>query len=336
MMPTYHDETSLRDMLAERFPTDAPFSVVKLSGGVSSLVFMITNAHGHRFVVKQALAELAVMEHWPAPRSRIFNEIAGMKATCEILGEEHVPEILFVNESEFLYGMKAVPENAVLFKSALLAGDWSTSWFRTAGGLLGRLHNAQCVSPTIREQFGSDSQRLFHDLRLDPYFKHVGRTRPEFASLMAQAVEIASSDSRALVHGDFSPKNIFVSSQSGQLVILDFEVMHWGCPSFDVAFFLTHPLAKAIHLPDQAAKLGEAIRAFWTSYTTHCGTSGARESEVLVLWGAIAIARVAGKSPLEYIHAEREKAALLGWYTVLEKNSIRSIAASADRISRGF
>ena len=42
----------------------------------------------------------------------------------------------------------------------------------------------------------------------------------------------------ALVHGDYSPKNALL--QVGKLIILDFEVMHFGDPAFDLGFALTH------------------------------------------------------------------------------------------------
>lgn len=334
MTRPYHDETSLREMLDRRFPEAAPFDVARLSGGVSSLVFMATDCRGQRSVIKQALAELAVSEHWPAPRSRIINEVEAMQATRQIIGRDHVPEVLIVDESDFLYAMDAVPSEAILFKSALLAGQWKLDWFATAGKLLGLIHAANPME--YLPQLTQSDLSLFDSLRLDPYFRHSARVIPEFADLMTRAVNIASSDRRALVHGDYSPKNIFVVPDSGRIILLDFEVMHFGNPAFDVAFFLTHPLAKAIHHPEEAERFAQGIAMFWSAYKAHCGPGGAIEHEVMILWAAIAVARVVGKSPLEYMTTDAEKNALLNWGRDIVRAEIASIPAAASRIALGL
>ena len=52
------------------------------------------------------------------------------------------------------------------------------------------------------------------------------------------------SSEKALVHGDFSPKNIL--ADGGDVVLLDCEVAHWGDPRFDLAFCLSHLSLKAM------------------------------------------------------------------------------------------
>ena len=63
------------------------------------------------------------------------------------------------------------------------------------------------------------------------------------------------SRSDALVHGDFSPKNVLVYNR--QLILLDHEVLHFGDPAFDIGFSLTHFLSKALHLPQKRRHLSE-------------------------------------------------------------------------------
>lgn len=333
MTRLYHDETSLREMLDRRFPKAAPFDALRVSGGVSSLVFMVTDQCGHRSVIKQALAELAVKNHWPAPRTRILNEIQAMQAMRRILSPDCIPQILFVDESEFLYSMEAVPASAILFKALLLFRPWELDWFTTAGRQLGLIHAAN-PSDHMPQLCQADLS-LFDSLRLDPYFRHSASVLPEFADLMTTAINLASYNRRALVHGDYSPKNMFVIPNNGRMILLDFEVMHYGNPAFDVAFFLTHPLAKAIHDPAQAERLGEGIAKFWTAYKAHCGHRGAIEKEVMILWAAIAVARVVGKSPLEYMTTDAEKNALLNWSRKIVRAEIASIPDAASRIALG-
>jgi 5-methylthioribose kinase len=45
------------------------------------------------------------------------------------------------------------------------------------------------------------------------------------------------------VHGDFSPKNLLIYGNS--LMLIDFEVGHYGDPAFDLGFFLSHLTLKA-------------------------------------------------------------------------------------------
>ena len=57
---------------------------------------------------------------------------------------------------------------------------------------------------------------------------------------------------RTLVLGDFSPKNILV--HSGGLILLDFECAHAGDAAFDLGFFLSHLVLKAIHMGRRIAR----------------------------------------------------------------------------------
>src|SRR5690606_31921066 len=66
------------------------------------------------------------------------------------------------------------------------------------------------------------------------------------------------------VHGDYSPKNVLV--HGGRLVLLDHEVIHFGDPTFDLGFSLTHFLSKAHHLPPRRDAFAEATRQYWERY----------------------------------------------------------------------
>jgi 5-methylthioribose kinase len=111
--------------------------------------------------------------------------------------------------------------------------------------------------------------------------------------------------SYALVHGDYSPKNTLLYRD--QLVLLDFEVIHWGDPAFDLGFGLTHLLSKAHHLPTQRTAFAQAANHYWSTYIAELGA---------ISWGegleqyavrhtlACLLARVRGRSPLEYLSEE--------------------------------
>ena len=75
---------------------------------------------------------------------------------------------------------------------------------------------------------------VFDQLRIDPYYRTTASRHPElrreFDDLIATSLEIRTS----LVHGDYSPKNMLVRGEN--IFLIDFEVVHWGDPSFDAAF----------------------------------------------------------------------------------------------------
>lgn len=54
-------------------------------------------------------------------------------------------------------------------------------------------------------------------------------------------------------------------------MLLDFEVIHWGDPAFDLGFALTHLLSKAHHLPPQRARFAQAANHYWSTYQAALG-----------------------------------------------------------------
>ena len=109
-----------------------------------------------------------------------------------------------------------------------------------------------------------------------------------------------------LVHGDFSPKNILVqhAADGDRLILLDHEVIHFGDPAFDIGFALTHLLSKAHHLIGWRDAFADAARRFWRVY--HAGLDGPPwddEREPMAVRHTLAclLARVVGRSPLEYL-----------------------------------
>jgi len=109
--------------------------------------------------------------------------------------------------------------------------------------------------------------------------------------------------SRTLVHGDYSPKNVLVDRATDPVPwILDFEVAHWGDPAFDTAFMLNHLYIKSIYNHAQHAAYADAADRFWTAYDAAVGWDIERETvaELAVLM----LARVDGKSPVEYVERE--------------------------------
>jgi 5-methylthioribose kinase len=86
--------------------------------------------------------------------------------------------------------------------------------------------------------------------------------------------------------------------------------VHFGDPAFDVGFALTHFLSKAHHLPTVRSRLASAAELFWQVYREGIESldwASAVETRVVHHTLACLLARVAGKSPLEYLTPPERK-----------------------------
>jgi aminoglycoside phosphotransferase (APT) family kinase protein len=119
---------------------------------------------------------------------------------------------------------------------------------------------------------------------------------------LAQALDTAGERPCAtLVHGDVSPKNILIREQGP--VILDAECATMGDAAFDLAFCLNHLALKSIHLPAALAPLADTAARVWAAYCPHVDWEdpAALQGRIAALLPALMLARVDGKSPVEYL-----------------------------------
>jgi 5-methylthioribose kinase len=292
-----------------QIPRRALPHIRELSGGVSNIVLRVDVAGGSPFVIKQCRERLRVAMDWRARLDRIWCEVATLELLDTILPAGTVPRILFVDRPNYLFAMTCAPDDAVTWKSHLMAGRVDLEIAERLGTILGTIHAEAPRSPILTARLADTS--LFDELRVDPYYRMVARAHPD----LAQAIDalVASMKrperERTLVLGDFSPKNILVHSDG--LILLDFECAHAGDPAFDLGFFLSHLLLKrtraALHDPGRSSEYAELARRFWAAYLERRGL--AREEQAgLVHRGCLhtagcALARVDGKSPVEYLDA---------------------------------
>jgi thiamine kinase-like enzyme len=143
---------------------------------------------------------------------------------------------------------------------------------------------------------------FFETLRLEPYYEYAASQVPESVSFYEALLAETRAINQTIVHGDYSPKNVLVHRD--RLILLDHEVIHFGDPGFDLGFALTHFISKAHHLPDHRTAFAEAARAFWNRYEeTVSGSGWALDLQPRAVRHTLAclLARVAGRSPLEYL-----------------------------------
>ena len=141
---------------------------------------------------------------------------------------------------------------------------------------------------------------LFDALRLDPYYRSLTIRHPDLADRVSRLIERTGERRRGLVHGDYSPKNLLVwrDGVDARSMLIDFEVCHFGDISFDPAFLLNHLLLKMFYHPADAGALAECALRFWVAY---CRQVPDTEPAVVEHLGFLMLARVDGKSPVEYL-----------------------------------
>jgi aminoglycoside phosphotransferase (APT) family kinase protein len=109
------------------------------------------------------------------------------------------------------------------------------------------------------------------------------------------------------VHGDVSPKNILIGPAGP--VFLDAECAWYGDPAFDLAFCLNHLLLKCLWTPGSAPDFLDCFHAMHATYREGVTWEPAAdlEARAAALLPALFLARVDGKSPVDYITAESAK-----------------------------
>ena len=94
-------------------------------------------------------------------------------------------------------------------------------------------------------------------------------------------------------------------------MVIDFEVIHYGDPAFDAAFCLNHFLLKCFYKPEHRAGYLDLARVFyaWLEGLLPPAALPWFEPATCLHLGCLLLARIDGKSPVEYLTAEpvREK-----------------------------
>lgn len=273
-----------------------------LAGGVSSDIFRVDL--GNRVVcVKRALERLKVADEWHAPVGRNAAEVAWIRAAAEVIPGQ-VPELLVVGDGFFVMSYLD-PQRYPNWKAQLLAGTIDPDFAAGVGGMLGRLHAWSAAEPGMAARFANDA--WFDSLRLDPYFRAGARACPALAAPLLELVSQFTRYRRVLVHGDVSPKNVLAGPDGP--VLLDAECACFGDPSFDVAFCVNHLMLKSLHTPARRDVLIGAADALLGAYRSHVDWEPwpALEERIVKMLAGLMLARVDGKSPVEYLDHEAQR-----------------------------
>jgi aminoglycoside phosphotransferase (APT) family kinase protein len=269
-----------------------------LRGGVSSDIWRV-DLPGRSICVKRALARLRVGSDWHAPVSRNRYEWEWLRLAAGIVPWS-VPTPLAHDAQLGLFAMAFLPAAGYpLWKQQLLTGNVDAGTAAQVGHLLATLHNATAGRADVAAAF--DTTDNFHALRLEPYLLATAERHPDLAPVLRALAERTAQTRIALVHGDVSPKNILVGPDAP--VLLDAECAWYGDPAFDIAFCLNHFLLKAVFLPQHLDELMLAFEALAQTYLDEVRFEPRTQLEARTasLLPALTLARIDGKSPVEYL-----------------------------------
>lgn len=275
-----------------------PVTVTELGGGVSNVVLLAVT-ESDRMVIKQSLPQLKVAHTWIATTERTVHEGRAL----ELIGSRwpnEVPAVRDLNVQRQILVIDGADPSWSDWKESLLAGRIQPTLGAVLGSRLARWQQNLPASEIVAA--GLDDPDTFDQLRIDPYYRATAVALPEWADTLHQRAEELGA-ATCLVHGDFSPKNVLVGA-SGCWNI-DFEVAQLGDPVFDVAFLVTHLILKAVHLPHRHNDFFATANQFLSTYNAEYSSATFTEHQLAGQVGCLLLARIAGKSPVEYLDREQ-------------------------------
>jgi aminoglycoside phosphotransferase (APT) family kinase protein len=159
---------------------------------------------------------------------------------------------------------------------------------------------------------------------------------PSLSGRLLQLAVRTAGNHRAQVHGDVSPKNILVGPAGP--VLLDAECAWYGDPAFDLAFCLNHLLLKCLVRPEAKQALLESFDILGREYLLHVDWEPIEslEARAAELLPALMLARVDGKSPVEYLTDSGQKALVRGAAGALIEQPVGQLEAVAHAWRRAL
>ena len=270
-----------------------------LAGGVSSDIYRVETSAGP-LCVKRALSRLKVAADWQAPVERNHFEARWIAAANAVL-PGCAPRLLGQDAEAGALAMTwLAPETHRVWKGELAAGRADPCFAQEVGRRLATIHQAYAGDAGIAAEFTTDA--IFHAIRLDPYLLATAGKHPDLAPELTGLAETTAAHRETLVHGDVSPKNILVGPEGP--VFLDAECAWYGDPAFDIAFCLNHMLLKSVWKPAGESAYLTCFEALLEGYEPEA-TLNRRAARLLP---GLLLARLDGKSPVEYLTRESEKA----------------------------
>lgn len=272
-----------------------------LTGGVASDIWKVETS-SRVFCVKRALPKLKVAADWFAPVERNRFEVAWYRIARAIVPGA-APRVLAHDDEAMLCAMEFLdPATHTLWKNELRDGRADPAQAREAGQRLGRIHAGTAGDKSVAAQFPRAD--IFHAIRLEPYLEATALKHPDLKDQLFALSRRTGETRLVMIHGDVSPKNIFLGP--GGPVFLDAECACIGDPAFDLAFCLNHFLLKCLWTPGARDGFFACFDAMVAAYLAAVSwePAAAVEARAASLLPGLFLARIDGKSPVEYITDE--------------------------------
>ena len=275
-----------------------------LTGGVSSSIWKVVTPE-RTFCVKRALSRLRVAAEWHAPVERNRFEVAWYRIADGIVPGA-APRVLLHDEDAMLCAMDFLdPAEHKLWKDELRAGHADTAVAGEVGRRLSHIHAGTAGRADVAAQFPRND--IFHAIRLEPYLEATAARHPDLRDVLFELSARTAATRLVMIHGDVSPKNILIGP-SGP-VFLDAECACIGDPAFDLGFCLNHFLLKCLWTPAAWPAFLDCFDAMASAYLAGVDweTPAGLEARVASLLPGLFLARVDGKSPVEYVTDEADR-----------------------------
>ncbi|GAB2630497.1 phosphotransferase family protein [Nocardia goodfellowii] len=276
-------------------------AVRALTGGVSNDVVAVTG-QGVDVVVKRALSRLRVRQEWEADVGRLITEGRALRLAATV-APESVPPVLDLSDGFLVIGR--APDHWHTWKADLMAGVIDVHVAARLGEFLAELQrNTAGRVDRLRSEFGS--RTAFEQLRVDPFHQQIRGRYPDLAPQIDRTIAVMAETTECLVHGDYSPKNVLVGDSDAELWVIDWEVAHLGDPTFDPAWIIGHLLLKSIRRPDYSDRYRAAAATFLDAWNR---TDPESVAQLIRQTGCLVLARVDGRSPVDYLDEPAQVAA---------------------------
>ena len=299
-----------------------------LAGGVSSDIWRVDLTQGP-VCIKRALSRLKVAADWRAPVERSAYEVAWLEAAAGV-NAQAVPRVLAHSAADGLFAMEYLdPQAFPTWKGELMAGHADAAFAAEVGRRLVAIHSATAGDAAVAARFASDA--IFHAIRLEPYLEATARRHPDRAAALEALVRVTTETRRTLVHGDVSPKNILTGARGP--IFLDAECAWYGDPAFDLAFCLNHLLLKCLYRPAAVAGYLGCFDALGAAYLSGVDWEprAAIEARAARLLPGLLLARVDGKSPVEYLEDEAPRACVRRVARALLASPVESLGVIREK-----
>ena len=295
---------NIKDFWIKKINNQSIISFEELKGGVSSDVYKVKTSE-NTYCVKRSVPKLRVKKEWYADTKRLKYEFFWL-SHCKKIIPNRIPYVYnFIQKKDYLILEYFNNKKFDTLKSHLLNKKIEKKIIIKISKDLFKIHKESSTN-TIKKKFINNSKN-FYDLRLDAYFNELARVYPKLKKKVKNVLISYEKNSSTLVHGDFSPKNILVSDN--KIKYIDAETSNFGDPAFDVVFFSNHLLIKSIFIPSKKKEFINCYKKFFYTYLSSLKKSDKPNffNRCAIMIPLMLLARIDGKSPVEYIVKDKIK-----------------------------